>query len=370
MSETRLRSIAFYLPQYHPIAENDRWWGPGFTEWSNVTTARPLFRGHYQPHLPADLGYYDLRVPETRIRQAEMARSYGIHAFCYYHYWFEGRRLLERPFQEVLSSGDPSLPFLLCWANHNWTRGWDGLSQELLVEQTYSPQDDLDHIRWLCEAFADHRYLRIDGRPVFLVFQSSRLPSSLRTTERWRTEAQRLGIGELYLLRVESHLEPSGDPASLGFDGAVEFQPDARLLGKRSPPALMRTAARVLAPRNGKLRNVVHRYPELVTGALTAPQPTYKRYRAATPSWDNSARRQPALILTGAEPNEFRRWLKGIVDSFTPYSPDENLLFINAWNEWAEGNHLEPCQRYRHGFLEAHRSVIASDMPIDINGPH
>jgi hypothetical protein len=358
VSETSLRSIALYLPQFHPIAENNEWWAPGFTEWHNVAKAKPLFRGHYQPRIPADLGFYDLRVPETRAQQAELALAHGISAFCYYHYWFEGRRLLERPFQEVLSSGKPSIPFLLCWANENWTRAWDGGSREILVRQTYSQDDDLAHIRWLCAAFADHRYLRVGGRPVFLVYKASGLPHAHRTTDLWREEAQRLGVGDLYLLRVESFQEPKDDPTALGFDGAVEFQPDTTLLGPQVPARPTGVARRALARGSGRYRNALHRYSDLVDRSLSAPIPEYKRYRCVTPSWDNSARRQPALILTGSEPREFRRWLQGIVDSFEPYSQDEDLLFVNAWNEWAEGNHMEPCQRHGRGFLEAHAQVV------------
>src|SRR5271170_7629300 len=194
-----VRAIAFYLSQYHPIPENDLWWGTGFTEWTNVTRARPNFVGHYQPHLPADFGFYDLRVPETLERQAALARSYGLHGFCYYYYWFAGKRLLERPIEQMRVSGQPDFPYCLCWANENWTRRWDGRDGEVLVRQTYSEHDDLAHIRWLAEAFSDPRYLRIRGRPVFLVYRAASLPEAVRTTETWRRESVRLGVGEPYL---------------------------------------------------------------------------------------------------------------------------------------------------------------------------
>ncbi|MDQ3627188.1 MAG: glycoside hydrolase family 99-like domain-containing protein, partial [Verrucomicrobiota bacterium] len=216
------RAIAFYLPQFHPIPENDEWWGKGFTEWTNVAKTRPIYPGHYQPHLPNELGFYDLRLPEARDAQADLARDHGIHGFCYYHYWFNGRRVLERPFNEVLASGRPDFPFCLCWANENWTRAWDGREHDVLLAQHYSEADDREHIRWLCRAFADPRYIRIKGKPLFLVYRTTALPDPRRTTDIWREEARRLGIGELFLGRVESNFPGErGDPRPLGFDAAV-----------------------------------------------------------------------------------------------------------------------------------------------------
>lgn len=222
------RLIAFYLPQFHPIPENDLWWGVGFTEWRTTMAGQPLFRGHYQPHLPSELGCYDLRQPQVRMTQTTLAASYGIDAFCYYHYWFEGKRLLERPFQEVLDSGKPDFPFCLCWANEPWTRRYDGRSREVLMPQTYSERDDLEHVRWLSRAFFDPRYLRVDGKPLFLVYRARSLPSPARTIETWREEAEKLGVGELLICAVESNFreERAGDPTQYGFDAAVEFQPD------------------------------------------------------------------------------------------------------------------------------------------------
>jgi len=360
-SSSALRSIAFYLPQFHPIPENDRWWGPGFTEWRSVASARPAFRGHYQPHIPADLGFYDLRLPETRAAQAELAQAYGIDAFCYYHYWFSGTRLLERPFNEVLQSGEPSMPFMLCWANENWTRAWDGDSSEVLVRQAYSAADDVAHFRWLAGAFADERYVRVGGRPVFLVYKAGGLPDPQRTTDRWRAEAERLGIGELHLLRVESYLEPVLDPQSLGFDGSVEFQPDTRLLGPRVPGRPLRVAGRISHLGGGRCHKVVHRYPDLVDNALGQPDPTYRRYRCVTPSWDNSARRERSLVLTDSSPEVFQRWLQGALAQTRAQRDEENLFFVNAWNEWAEGNHLEPCRKFGRRYLEVHRDALVRE---------
>jgi lipopolysaccharide biosynthesis protein len=211
------KRIAFYLPQFHPIPENDRWWGPGFTEWRNVMKARPLFPGHYQPHMPSELGFYDLRVPETREAQANLARQHGIYGFCYYHYWFHGERLLETLFNRVLESGAPDFPFALCWANEDWTRNWDARTGAVLIEQRHSHEDDLAHIRWLIKAFSDPRYIKMDGRPLMLIYRPKKLHDARRTTDLWREEAQKAGFPNLYLAKVESHgdYDPPGPFASV-----------------------------------------------------------------------------------------------------------------------------------------------------------
>ena len=325
-----VRLIAFYLPQFHPIPENEQWWSPGFTEWTNVTRARPQFKGHQQPHLPADLGFYDLRLPDTRWAQADLAREYGITGFCYYHYWFMGRRLLERPFNEVLASGEPDLPFCLCWANEHWTRTWDGLERSVLMDQSYSVEDDLTHIRWLCSAFRDPRYIRVEGRPLFLIYRAGNLPNSVRTTSIWREEAIRQSVGELFLCRVESFPMDKGvDPHATGFDAAVEFVPDPAFMGHRIGPTGYRQLDRVL--RKGRIAwgyevNNVHAYETLARRALAKPQCGYEQFRCVTPSWDNSARRASgATIMVGSSPKLYREWLEGIVppDALqAPGSPD------------------------------------------------
>ena len=357
----RLRHIAFYLPQYHPVPENDEWWGPGFTEWTNVARARPLFRGHHQPHLPADLGFYDLRVPETRAAQAELAAGHGIDAFCYYHYWFGGRRILERPFDDVLRSGEPRFPFLLCWANENWTRVWNGGESEVLLEQAYSADDDRQHIRRLAEAFSDDRYVRVDGKPVFLVYRVSRLPDPARTAETWRREAERLGIGELYLCSVQSFVPDRVDPGTIGFDAAVAFAPDWVDVAPLGSSFLRRAARRALRPNSAYRKHRIHDYADLVERSLRAEAPSYKLYPCVSPGFDNSARRPlgGAKIAINATPAAYERWLGETIRRFEPFSPDENLLFVNAWNEWAEGNHLEPCARWGRAYLEAHARASA-----------
>jgi lipopolysaccharide biosynthesis protein len=357
-----LRFIAFYLPQFHPIPENDAWWGKGFTEWTNVAKAKPLFRGHYQPHLPADLGFYDLRVAEVREAQADLARKYGLHGFCYYHYWFSGKRLLERPFNEVLISGKPDFPFCLCWANENWTRRWDGKDEEILAEQKYDEEDDKRHMQWLAGAFEDKRYIRVSGKPIFLVYRASSLPNPVRTVSIWRREARRHGIGEIYLCKVESFTDERCDPREIGFDAAVEFQPDWVNLG-----TLMRRnrfwtwATRLGLADKSYQTNHIYDYASVVETMTKKDAPSYIRFPCVTPSWDNSPRRKSkALIIKGSTPELYGKWLETVMQKVEIRNPDENLVFINAWNEWGEGNHLEPDQKWGRAYLEITRKILLS----------
>jgi lipopolysaccharide biosynthesis protein len=354
--------VAFYLPQFHPIPENDRWWGPGFTEWTNVTRARRLFAGHHQPHLPADLGLYDLRVPEVRELQADLARAYGISGFCYYHYWFNGRRLLNRPFDEVLAAGRPDFPFCLCWANENWTRAWNGSDRDILMPQAHSDEDDRAHIEHLLRAFTDRRYIRIDGKPLFLVYRTNLLPDPARTARIWRERARAAGIDDLYLVRVENWT-PDIDPRTIGFDAAAEFAPDWRVLG-RAPSTRERwdllnriqyRLARLGLIPSAYLDHSIYPYEILVERMLAKPVADHKRFRCATPGWDNSPRRaNGATIFRDSTPRAYEAWLRSLVAStLETLQGDERLLFVNAWNEWGEGNHLEPDQRWGRAYLEA-----------------
>src|SRR5262245_38427558 len=244
-----MRLICFYLPQYYPTSENDVWWGPGFTDWRNVARARPRFRGHRQPHVPADLGFYDLRLEETRVAQAELAVQYGIGGFCYYHYWFNGRLLLERPFNDVLDSGRPDLPFCLCWANENWTRRWDGHDQEILIGQHYDDYDPSMHVKWLERAFRDPRYIRIDGKPLFLVYRPDDIPNLADVVRAWRRGAEAAGQRGVYLSWVESSWSSrlsASQMLEMGFDSVVEFQPNPLAVGARPGHRLSNVIRRVI----------------------------------------------------------------------------------------------------------------------------
>jgi lipopolysaccharide biosynthesis protein len=376
-----LRSIAIYLPQFHPVPENDKWWGKGFTEWTNVTKAKPLFPGHYQPHLPADLGFYDLRVPEVRELQAAMAKDYGIYGFCYYHYWFNGKRILERPFQEVFESGRPDFPFMLCWANENWTRAWDGGETDILLAQHYSPEDDLAHIRSLIPYFKDKRYIRINNKPVFAVYRSTLLPDAKATVDVWRKEAAKHGI-ELYICRVES-LFAYGEEfvKDGGFDAAIDFQPsgyllkhfleqrsfyfDGQFLRKLKDRFYKKIVKKISAKSYDDymyLKKISIDYNDFVDCGVKLPFPDYKWYPCITPMWDNTPRRKKnAFIYKNATPQEYKKWLQSVIQKFKPYSTEENLIFINAWNEWAEGNHLEPCRKWGHQYLEATKEILSNE---------
>jgi lipopolysaccharide biosynthesis protein len=356
--QKKIKALAFYLPQYHPIPENDEWWGRGFTEWTNVIQAKSLLPGHYQPHLPADLGFYDLRLEETRIAQAELASEYGISGFCYYHYWFNGKRLLERPFNEVLASGKPDFPFCLCWANEEWTRAWDGRSGKTLIGQSYSRQDDINHIQWLLKAFRDERYIRVDGKPLFLVYRASKLPDSVATTTIWREEALKAGIGDIYLVRVESMTnEYNVNPEKSGFDAAVEFQPRWRDLGKPMRRSLLWRMLSLVGVGKPYIDHKFYDYGTVVNRMLHEREPNYRRFSCVCPQWDNSARRKKdAVILHNSTPELYGRWLEAAVKK--SLAADHPLIFINAWNEWAEGNHLEPCRQCGLGYLEATRNVL------------
>jgi lipopolysaccharide biosynthesis protein len=356
------RLLAVHLPQFHPIPENDEWWGPGFTEWTNVAKTRPWFPGHYQPHLPAELGFYDLRVREAHVQQAALAREHGIYGFIHYHYWFHGKRLLERPVAEMVRSGTPDFPFCLCWANETWTRSWTSTGNRLLIEQTYSAEDDLAHIRHLLPILADPRHVKVDGKPVFFIYRASRLPHPARTFDLWRNEAVKAGLPGLYLIRFETSKE-QGDPASVGVDAAAEFQPDLRYLPKEFPelaPLSLLRKLRLVPPPLRSLK--MYRYAALAERALARPLPAYKYYRCVTPGWDNTPRRaggaKGAWLTVGNDPSIYAEWLGRVLRDRTALGKDEDFVIVNAWNEWAEGNHLEPCQRWGRAYLEATRSAL------------
>ncbi|MEO7557046.1 MAG: glycoside hydrolase family 99-like domain-containing protein [Acidimicrobiales bacterium] len=336
-----MRYLAFYLPQFHPTPENDVWWGRGFTEWRNVAQARPLFTGHDQPRIPADLGFYDLRLPEVRAAQAALARAHGIDGFVYYHYWFAGRRLLDRPFAEVLESGTPSLPFALCWANEPWTRTWSGRGSSYLMAQTYSAEDDIAHAQWMSTAFADERYIRVGERPLLLVYNMAALPDPRGTVERWATVCERAGGARPYVVKCDTFLDDR-DPALFGADAACEFPPHG---------------ASRLAYSHHHDAPIAHdriSYDALALASVERAPVPWTRYPTVAPGWDNTPRRGDggALVLEGPTPSSYQRWLVGASRRIAS-EVDDPIVFINAWNEWAEGATLEPDLGNGHQYLAA-----------------
>lgn len=355
----KIRPIAIHLPQFHPIAENDEWWGKGFTEWTNVTKAKPLFNGHYQPHLPADLGFYDLRLEEARLAQEALAKEYGIYGFCYYHYWFNGKRLLNEPIDRKLKNLKEDFPFMLCWANENWTRRWDGQEQEVLIKQEYSSQDDKEHINFLCENFfKDSRYIKVDGKPMLLIYRPNLFPNINTTLNLWRSEALKLGIGELYIGYVQS-FGNKVDPNILGFDFGIQFQPDFEQLPEQIyPPFVDKLKNRLGVKPSAFYTNKIYNYDKHVEKQKTLG---FQKniFPGITPMWDNSARRSNnAFILKDSTPEKYAEWLTHIKLNYNWNQMPESFLFINAWNEWAEGNHLEPCLKWETQYLQKTREIL------------
>lgn len=345
-----VRLIAYYLPQFHPVAENDEWWGKGFTEWRNVARAYPHFDGHYQPRVPGELGYYDLRVVDVMRRQVELARLYGIHAFCFHFYWFGGKRLLETPILNYLENKDLGLPFCLCWANENWSRRWDGSENEILISQSHSAEDDEELLRYLDRYFRDDRYLKIDGKPVLTVYRPSILPDAAETVQRWRRIAKELGYPGIYLIATNSFA--FSDYQRLGFDALSEFPPHhvaAANVQQEFQMSHHRTGWRVRS------------YPEIVASEETRKPIPGTVIPGVMPGWDNSARR-PANgeIIHGATPQLFEKWLQQAFERAQRNSLPERFVMINAWNEWAEGAYLEPDSRFGYANLEACASAIRS----------
>jgi lipopolysaccharide biosynthesis protein len=368
----KTKLLAFYLPQYHPIPENDKWWGRGFTEWTNVASARPRFKGHHQPQIPADLGFYDLRVAETRIAQAELAATNGISGFCYYHYWFNGDMLLDRPLNEVLMSGEPDFPFCLCWANENWTRAWDGLDRQVLIQQNYTKEDSDKHIEWFSKVFQDDRYITINGRPLLLIYRPDHIPNIQEMIRSWREKVYSKGFKNLYLCAVKNGFVTINDAEilRLGFDAIVDFQPNRNdfppthgtksqlyRLARRFLPNFIYQRAKLSVSAN----NIID-YRAMVEGISQKQWPVeYRKFPCVFPSWDNSARRKSATIIQNDEPATYGEWLSRSIQNVKPYPESERLVFINAWNEWAEGCHLEPDNKNGLAFLEQTRDAITSN---------
>ena len=383
---SKARIIALYLPQFHPIPENDRWWGPGFTEWTNVAKARPLFKGHVQPKLPADLGFYDLRLPETREAQARLAREAGIEGFCYYHYWFGGKQLLERPFNEVVTSGKPDFPFCLCWANHSWSnKTWNRKSNlqanSMLMEQTYPGiEDDTAHFMSLLHAFKDPRYIRVDGKPVFFLYnpwEHTRVKEWIQT---WRNLAQEHGLEGLYLVsmcdstltfrlntdgtrtRVLPDLESSAElfqsVLDMGFDAVNSF---GRRRGEMLATGKYTDIIKTILRKAGLPAGTTYDYAKTVKGFF-APEDRWENvFPTVMPNWDRSPRATSwDGIYVNATPKKFEEHISRALDLVRDKDPEHRIVILKSWNEWGEGNYVEPDQEFGHGWLDAIKKALNS----------
>lgn len=382
----KARVIAYYLPQFHPIPENDAAWGRGFTEWTNVAKARPLFRGHYQPRIPADLGFYDLRLPEIREQQAELAREAGIEGFCYWHYWFGGgKMLLQRPFEEVLSSGRPDFPFCLCWANHSWTtKTWNKDSSKaedtMIAEQQYlGEEDDIAHFEYCLPAFKDSRYITVNGKPVFGIFEPFHHPHARLFMETWRRLAAENGLKGIYFYaitrsanfnrfmpdgtvgRVMPNLKSSADDyeamLAQGYDALNSTgQVRAEMAYYNKYVNLGLIALRKYLPFIPATR---FNYSRLIKNFF-APEDTWENvFPTVFPQWDRSPRIGKAEgVYVHATPQHFEQHMRDALHTVEKKEPDHRIIFLRSWNEWAEGNYVEPDLRYGHGFLEAIKNVI------------
>ncbi|MCY7421210.1 MAG: glycoside hydrolase family 99-like domain-containing protein [Chitinophagaceae bacterium] len=364
-----VRSIAFYLPQFHPIPENDEWWGKGFTEWTNVVKAKPLFKGHYQPKLPTELGLYDLRVPEVREQQANLAKEYGIEGFCYWHYWFgNGRRILERPFNEVLDSGKPDFPFCLAWANETWTGIWHGLNNEILMEQTYPGRDDyLAHFHCLLKAFKDKRYMRVDDKPIFVVYRPKAIPDIKLFVDIFQEQAVQNGLKGVYL--IATNVNTDWDAQANGFDAITPSNHD-KLAYVRSESNVKNFYRRQLNRKRVskvfkkifKKPTHVYEYKEAMKWFVKDENSKSMIYPMVIPNWDNTARSGVnGFVLHNSTPDLFKQVMQKAINKVRDLPADKRIVFIKSWNEWAEGNYIEPDKKYGRKYLEVIKELIANN---------
>jgi lipopolysaccharide biosynthesis protein len=342
-NEINTKVIAYYLPQFHPIEQNDKWWGKSFTEWTNVTKAKPLLKNHEHPRLPSDLGFYDLRLKENIVEQAKMATSAGVDAFCFYYYWFNSTVLMETPIEIIYQNKDIDIEYCICWANENWTKTWDGLDKEVLIEQTYSPEDDLAFIKHVSKYFKDTRYVMIDNKPLLIIYRPSIFPDMKATIKRWRKWARDNSLGELHITMVQFD---DADPTKYGFDAALEFPPHK---------VASENVASHMNFKEGFVGSV-HDYSGMVSNALNKIDKGFPCYKSVTMAWDNTARRNDrASLFTNVTSGKLHRWLSGIENMYAKNEVEDKhkLIFVNAWNEWAEGTYLEPDRDHGYSYLNA-----------------
>ena len=366
MENKKARVIAFYLPQYHAIPENDTWWGKGFTEWTNVGKAKPLFKGHYQPRVPADLGYYDLRMPEARAAQAEMADNAGVEGFMYWHYWFgNGRRILERPFNEVLSSGKPDYPFCLGWANHSWTnKTWETSARKnipsMLMEQLYPGQEDyINHFYTVLKAFQDPRYLTVDGCPLFYIYDPFAIPDIIDFIDLWRNLAAKEGLKGIHFVCLNNGWDSNIEKLlALGFDAVNtdrRWEAETKLKGGKLFKLVDHNLKKILAiaPLDKYL------YRKIIKHLISPHDSQDNIYPTILPQWDRTARAgNKAPIYHGSTPELFKINVNEVLNAVKDKPYEHKIIFLKSWNEWAEGNYVEPDLKFGHGYLDVLKETI------------
>lgn len=376
----KVRVIALYLPQFHPIPENDEWWGKGFTEWTNVKKAKPLCKGHVQPRVPADLGYYDLRDPETRERQAELAREAGIEGFCYYHYWFgNGKQLLERPFNEVLASGKPDFPFCLCWANHDWTnKSWKkGNTQKtgsMIMQMQYSEEDHINHFYNILPAFRDKRYITVDGKPLFAVWAPRNIPNGKRFVELWQNLAKQNGLPGIHFVGYTANANkklPNGKISLYETNKASAFYQSVLDIGYDAVISSGLTRAQsIIQGRLGLAWNILTYktripssshldYSKVMRHYYVDEDAWENVYPTLLPQWDRTPRAgSKTEFLINSSPGKFQSTIEEALSYLKDKTSEHRILFLKAWNEWGEGNYVEPDQQFGHGWLDAIKNAI------------
>ena len=365
----KARVIAMYLPQYHPIPENDEVWGKGYTEWSCVAKARPLFKGHHQPNIPADLGFYDLRLPETRELQAQMAKNAGVEGFMYWHYWFgNGKRLLERPFDEVLITGKPNFPFCLGWANHSWkTSTWTTLknfqTNQMIVEQTYPGEEDyINHFNYCLKAFKDSRYIKVDGKPFFLLYDATALPNSHHFFELWNRLAQENGFPGIHFVGLSDGWDTAIDEKlSLGYDAIAH---SGKWAAETTLKGSMGKFKKLLFHNiRQKMDNIVpldkYDYEKGCKLLITTRDKEENIYPCIIPGWDRSPRSgRKAVIWYNNRPEFWKEHVRKAVEAVENKADEHKIIILRSWNEWGEGNYVEPDEQWGTAFLDALHDVL------------
>lgn len=361
MKQRKARVLAFYLPQYHPIPENDAWWGKGFTEWTNVGKAKPMFHGHYQPHVPADLGYYDLRLPEVREAQAQMALEFGIEGFVYWHYWFgNGKQLLERPFKEVLESGHPDFPFALAWANESWSGSLHGLIKgKTLIEQTYPGDSDyILHFDRILPAFQDKRYITCDGKPIFLIYKYDQIPDIRHFITLWRNQAAKNNLPGLYFIAFGHNMQRKED-TDLFYDRMMEIGFDGVVFSNLTKEPKSTLFNKIKAYLRQDVFRRPYRFAFNDSDFITETCKLDNAFPTMIPNWDHTPRSGVyGSVMIESTPDKFRLCVKRMVKLVQHKSFDHRFVFLKSWNEWGEGNYVEPDLKYGYSWLKAIRDGV------------